>query len=560
MNLFSKEFWLSPIVSKKKPSTVSQPNTLPKTSGAYRHHNWVGNRAVVEHFDGEKTPGELGYIQDLRPDHISLRHRAYSAQLKSDFVKIITGKFFKWVIGSGLKLQSVPNVEVLKSEGINLSQASDFIRIVEARFAVYSGSRRSDYTELDNLHVKAAEAFETAFLGGDCLCIMRVGAQNNVNVQIVDGQHIKTPFLETRFLEQAKQRGNTIKHGIEIDKKNRHIAYYVQTYNEKEFKYEFTRIPARGQRSKKTLAWMIYGSKHRIDHLRGIPQITQILEKIDKMDRYTEATVGAAEERAKIVLAIEHSKESDGENPFLNKVRLAVGKANNSAQETEGYYTGEKTASQIAATTQKQTFNMPIGAQLKAVGGANHEMEYGPFSKAVFIFLCASVDIPPEVALQMYEQNYSSSRAAINGWEHIVKVYRKRFSDKFYKLFYDLWLDMEILTGKIIAPGYLIARQEDNYMAVESYCSARFIGTNMPHIDPLKEVNAVRQMLGKNNTDALISRAQAAEMLGAGDWEKNNLEYTDESDQIPKEEVENEPNSENNQQPSTVGSLRKVQS
>ena len=52
------------------------------------------------------------------PDYNVLRIRSYDAYTKSDIVRIITSKYFHWVVGSGLKLQAEPNKVVLESEGI----------------------------------------------------------------------------------------------------------------------------------------------------------------------------------------------------------------------------------------------------------------------------------------------------------------------------------------------------------------------------------------------------------------------------------------------------------
>jgi hypothetical protein len=57
----------------------------------------------------------------------------------------------------------------------------------------------------------------------------------------------------------------------------------------------------------------------------------------------------------------------------------------------------------------------------------------------------------------------------------------------------------------------------------------------MPHIDPLKEIKAVREMLGLSDTTPLISREQATEMLGAGQWDENLLKNLEEANLIPKE-------------------------
>jgi len=61
-------------------------------------------------------------------------------------------------------------------------------------------------------------------------------------------------------------------------------------------------------------------------------------------------------------------------------------------------------------------------------------------------------------------------------------------------------------------------------MVQEAYSSARFVGQNMPHIDPLKEVKAVVEMLNAE----LISNEQATEKLNAGDWYENHGKLTKE--------------------------------
>jgi hypothetical protein len=96
-------------------------------------------------------------------------------------------------------------------------------------------------------------------------------------------------------------------------------------------------------------------------------------------------------------------------------------------------------------------------------------------------------------------------------------------------------LEFEILNNKIKAPGYF--ENINNFMITESYSQCRFIGKNMPHIDPLKEIKAVREMLGGDDTTPLISREQATEMLDAGQWDENFMKSLEENNIIPKEEI-----------------------
>ena len=504
------------------------------------YSNWY---PVSTHsFDGEKTFGELGAPINLLPEHRGLRLRAYEAQLKSDVVKIITGKFFKWIIGNGLKLQSEPSEIVLKELGYN----EDFVKFrrqSEARFKVYSESKLSDYSGMENLHKRAREAHRTAFLSGDCLCVLRVENQN-VNIQVIDGSEIETPILSNQFIKEAEARGNRIKHGIEIDKKNQHVAFYVKT-EATDFKLTYERIEARNSQTGDVMAWMIYGDKHRSNHLRGIPVVSAILEKVEKLDRYTEASVAGAEERAKIVYTIEHNINSNGENPLLNQIKNQIS-GKKDEQDLDPYKEAGLLSKKIAATTNKQTFNMPVGAKMSSFS-SDQEDQYDGFFNAVFVQLCAAIDIPPEVALQKYSSNYSASRAAINGWGFVVDVNRKDFSWDFYKNFYTLWLKTEVLKGNIKSPGLMKAILQKDEFLIECFCGSKFTGVNMPHIDPLKEVKAIREMLGDQSKGQLplISHERASEELGQGEWADNFMKWEQEVSSsgieiAPKEETTTE--------------------
>lgn len=270
------------------------------------------------------------------------------------------------------------------------------------------------------------------------------------------------------------------------------------------------------------MAWLIYGSKSRIDHVRGMSQISSILEKDGVLKRYTEATVTSAEERAKIAYYIAHGINSTGENPLAAKVAMING---TTAEKVDF----EEVRKNIQVTTNKQVFNMPADSDLKALE-SKQEVNYPEFFNAIHEQECAAMDIPPEVAKQMYNSNYSASRAAINNWGYIVDIKRNDLSEQFYKPIYNLWLELEVLKGKIISEGYKKAIRDKNRMAIEAFTTARFQGLKMPHIDPLKEVKAIREMIAED----LISKEQAAEFLNVGNWWENREQINNETEYINK--------------------------
>jgi Phage portal protein, lambda family len=534
MNLIEKIFGKGKV---EESIIVEESNSFEaKSSSSYNNVSYGYSYPIVnKKWDGEKTLGELGVIIRNVPDYERLRLRSYNAYATIDTVKIIASKFFYWKIGSGLKLQIEPNRNVLESEGIKNDDAfyTKFQKLVESRFMVYANSKNCDYLKEKSLHELALDFDQATFLGGDTLAIIRVES-TGVNIQFISGDHIRNPEIGSKYFGEATVNGNYIEDGIEVDSKGMHIAYYVNVKtNSNELITKYERIPAIGSKSKKRVAWMIYGNKISPDHKRGVPAMAQSLEKINKLDRYTEAAVTKAEQAAKIVYSIEHEEFSTGESHLQNIIAKKRGETISDG--IGGDYTlADGLANKITETTSGQTFNMPNGASLKSFS-TEIETGFSEFNATIFKQISAGQDVPPEVAMQEYNSNYSASRAAINSFGHIISIKRTKFANDFYVPFFKFWLEYEILNNKIQAPGYI--ENIDNFMVTESYAQCRFMGKNVPHIDPLKEIKAVREMLGIDGAIPLISREQATEMLGAGQWDENFMKSLEEENLIPKEDL-----------------------
>lgn len=468
-------------------------------------------------YSGEKNLGEIGPIKNYIMDYEGLRFRSWQSYIESEISQIVLNKFTIWIVGSGLKLQAEPAKKVLKSEGITLD-TEEFNDITEARFNVFGNSKLADYSNMSSLNAIGNTAFINSIIGGDVLVVLRL-IKKEVKIQLIDGAHVAAPFGEKDSKGRTRGKNNRIRNGIEISPKGEHVAYWVRT---KLFKFE--RIKARGDKSGLKMAFMVYGGRYRLDNVRGIPMIATVLETLKKLERYKEATVGSAEERQKIVMQVLHDQSSTGENPFQS----ILAKAHDDDAVTDDIPTdtvGNKLANTVAATTNKSVFNMPIGAELKALESKN-ELYFKDFYTVNINIICAALGIPPEVALSKYDSNFSASRAALKDWEHTINVNRKRFSEQFYQPIYEFWLEIQILLNKIQAPGYILA---NNNMVKESYQTARFTGATIPHIDPLKEVDAVRKKLGDLAKDIpLTTIEKATEELNGGDSSSNMDQYAKE--------------------------------
>ena len=473
-----------------------------------------GNRPVIlsEPYNGEKNPGELGAIKNYVPDFESLSGRSWQAYTESEIAQLIINNYMLWTIGSGLKFKAEPEKDILK---ISDKARNQFIKLTECRFNLYMDSKRATNTRHKTFHQLAYEAKKHAIIGGDCLIILDYGRPTDLNksvsARIVDGFYLRTPLADHDI-----ETGNYITNGVEINEYGEPVAYHVQLDDGNN-----VRVPAY-TKTKTLQAFLVFGLDYRVDTYRGMPLLSVVLETIKKLDRYKEATVGSAEERAKVAFSVEHSNFSTGENPIAGiKAQAGIGGLG-LLDPGDTRLTNDmlaKTAANIKYTSGKQVYNMPIGATLKALDSKN-DLYFTDFYSTNFEILCATIGIPPEVALNKYTSSFSSSRGAIKNWEHKVFFDRRKDSIEIYQPFYNYWLEMEIYNNRVNAPGYVISKKIDDFYIVESYQKARFIGSQMASIDPLKEVQAARAKLG-DQTTPLTTYERATEALNEGDFETN---------------------------------------
>lgn len=477
---------------------------------------YIGQRILP--FDGEKNLGEMGPITTWVPDYYKLSARSWQAYIETPLAKTIAEKWTGWIIDTGLKLKANPARLVLESEGYVLSKdrIEKFNDLVESRFEIWARSKRSSFNNENTFAETTRDVYLGSKIGGDQLVILRYDGW--VKIQTIDGQRIQNPG---KFVSES---GNIISNGVEISPTGCVVGYHVKMKNGIGFKYEF--IPAYSAETGLRTAFLVKGTRWRFDYHRGLPVVTTVLESLKKIERYQEATIASAEEVAKIAYQVVHQNFSDGSNPLLNQIAEAAG---NSTSELPVDVLGEALAKQVAATTNKQAYNNPKGAEIKTVNQSNNLTGFETFYSSNANIICSAIGIPPNVALSIYNDSFSASRAATKDWDHSMDVEREFFAAQYYNYIYKFWLYTEILTGKIQAEGYLSAVTSNNFMVVEAYENARFTGPHFPHIDPLKEVNAERAKLGELAKHIpLTSIESATESLGGGDSDANVIQFADE--------------------------------
>lgn len=484
-------------------------------------------RAGLYYYDsytGEKNLGEVGPVKDLRPDYQILNMRSWQLYLESDISQTILNKYVSWIVDTGLKANSTPEVKVLRAAGINIDQ--QFNEDVESLFNLWLRSKFGAYNQMDSINSLAQQAYKTAKIGGDCLVVLRYVKGRGVTVELIDGAKVQTPPTKV-----DQQINGKIVDGVEVDETGRHIQYWVRSG--KSYNMDYVPIPAWSAETGMRVAFLVKGNKYRINSRRGLPVVATVVEAISKLDRYKEAAVGSAEERAKIVYQVVHSLGSDGENPFLQQMVAAFDADSSAYDDGKLPQTadGQQLANDFYASTNRQLWNLPVGSEMKAINSQN-ELFFKDFFGTNADIICGAIGIPPNVAFSVYNDSFSASRAATKDWDHTISVERAYFQEQFYQPLYDFWLHVQILEGKIQAPGYMTAYVKGDLLTLEAYRVARFTGPLFPHIDPVKEVKAARLRLGSKADHIPLSTVEhEAELLGGGDSQDTIEQFARELDQ-----------------------------
>lgn len=491
-------------------------------------------------FTGEQDQGSMSPTRSYIPDYLRLRMKSWQLYYESDIVQIVVNNDLTWVIGNGLNLRAEPKKDILEALGIELDR-DEYTRKFEALFSILQKSKNTVHNKACTFDQLVKKARLTKLIGGDVLYVFRY-ENGGPTMQVIDGCNVQTPLgNETKLIEMGMKPGNRIVHGVELDNKNQQIAYWVKTRKGSDtaktitesdivLNPTYTRIQARSESTGLIMAVLGYGSNYRIDEVRGMPVLSATMETANRMDKYGKTTLASAESRENIPYTIEHGKNSDGENPMERQVAEAEGfglpYTDESQKDLEAEYrTTDQIAQRFAMQTGNTVYNMPIDSHLKSLESKS-ELYFKDFILTYFGFFCAYMKQPPEVALRSFNSNFSASRMAGKMWEFDIKIMRNDEAQDSYIPFKNLALEVYHRKGVLPNTSEYLQAKRAGWLFEEAFNNCRFVGMQVPHVDPLKEIKAKREELGKAyDNRPLTSPSAVCEDLDLGDFESNMAQF-----------------------------------
>lgn len=436
---------------------------------------------VVGKYDGSKSNflDGFGLTADMRfVDLQTLQIRSLQLARENGYAAAIFERLETKVINTGLRLRCKPNSDILAGI-ITEKDLQEWTGNTEALWDVWSRDMRLCSVRGDQVFgTLQRQAFSTAMISGDCLCIIGLNAMGLPVIELVDGINIKSPGL------WVPANGNRIVHGVELDKTGREVAYYVE--NENETLTTPQRIDAWTPRGKRR-AWLIRINEGRINEVRGMPLLSVVMQNINELGKYLDS-----EQRAALVnsyIAMTHTRGDKtplGSDPLrdaiLHKGQAATTETDSTGATSAGTnLTFGRMAPGFLAT------QLAPGERIEAHATARPNVNFASFAKYCIEFGSAALGIPPEILLLSFNSNYSASRQAVLQMDEKVKKTIDVFAISFTQRVYEMWLDGMVLNGRIVAPGYIESMTDvRRFDIIGAWRNTKWRGLPRNDVDTLK--------------------------------------------------------------------------
>lgn len=432
-------------------------------------------------FDGGKYPGGFGPTQLFQVDYWTLRAR--SSQLFNDnlYARGLIRRLVTNEISTGLAPEASPDEEIL---GLPEDSLNDWTEDVETRFGIWGKAPLvCDWKRESTFGAIQQVARREALVSGDVLVVLHISPRTQaLAVQLVKGAAIRTPLA---FEGEKLRQGHTVQHGVEMDARGRQVAYWAEQKGG-----GYKRIPAWGEKSGRRLAWLVYGTDKRLDDVRGQPILALVLQSIKEIDRYRDSVQRKATLNAMLAMFIKKGTDKPGTLPLQGG---AVRRDSGTVTDGDGTARTFNVSQQIPGMVldELQEGEEPVGFHNQGT-----DSSFGEFEAAIISAVAWANEIPPEVLILSYRNNYSASQAAINEFKIYLNRVWSDWGEQFCSPIYSEWLVHEALVGRVQAQGLLEAwRDPKQFYQFGAWIAVDWYGAIKPSTDMVKQAKGSKLLV-----------------------------------------------------------------
>lgn len=450
---------------------------------------------IDEVFDGDKFPNSFGltreYVVNHAVDYFTLRRRCYQLFIENTYFQGLIKRILRNEIFTGMFPEPTPIGEILwpeLEEADQEQEGSKYADIMNVNFALYASNYEIfDYKQEMTFSEFQEAVRQEAMICGDVVVVSRINHSTMLPCwDIISGNCIDTPY------DYIPKKGNTITHGVERDKQGRHVAYHVREYVDGELKY--TRIPVTGEKSGRQISWMVYGGNKLLNEVRGTPVLANALYMLRDLDRYRDAELRAAVLGSIIPFFIEKSPTaSPTDSGVLRNAALAKGE--------KGKTPEKEIPPQVNMVPGMVVDNLKPGETIKGFSPTHPNINLEKFEKTILYAIAwGCLEIPPEIATMLFQQNYSASRQADNEFKIYLKYRAFKNAKDFCQIIYEEYIIQEMLLGEILLPGFReIVFNPKKWKLRAAWLKCEWSAMSRPSVDIQKEAKAYIELIDNIN-------------------------------------------------------------
>lgn len=392
-----------------------------------------------------------------------LRERARDLERNADIAEAIVGAFERNVVGIGMQVQAKP----LKKDG---TEDKELARKMEDIFYDWSDKENCDvagelcFEEMQEMIVRRK------IVDGGILAVMSDNPYSKQGIQFMLQLREVDEIDGNKFSYQLDSSGNRIINGIEVNKYNKPVAYWLKNVTPDGLQL--------GESQKVSANRVLYiRKKKRPSQIREVSKLASTADRIRDVNEYSEAV--SIKERVLACLSVFIKKTIPGGG---------VGRGNtptNQKDGSTGY--GTKTLAPGMIT------ELQPGDDVASVNPSGQASNAKEFITSQQRLSASGQGLSYEAASRdMSQVNYSSARQGMLEDRKTYESEQEFLKRHFCRPVYREVITQAVLAGKLHIPDFFENK--------ENYLYHNWIAPGMSWIDPQKEVNANKVALETNQT------------------------------------------------------------
>ncbi|MBE6537947.1 MAG: phage portal protein [Ruminococcaceae bacterium] len=453
--------------------------------------------------------------EDINYNNYTLRQRGRMLYMSSPIASSAINTTRTKAVGMGLHMKSAINRTIL---GLSEEEAKKWEKMTEAEFNMWAKNKQNcDALGLNNFYGLQQLAILSWLMSGDVFALFTREASTLTNphqlrIHLIEADRISTPtgkVSTTGFtaIEGRADNGNKIFDGVEINSRNKAVAYYIRNtypYQAAAEQTEWQRVATIGEKTGMPNILHIMNAE-RPDQYRGVTYLAQAIEPILQLRRYTESELMAALIQTYFTAWVE-TEAPTSDIPFAevgagSTIGAPNGESDDLSEDESEYEMGPGT-----------TLHLQPGEKVNFGNPTMPTAGFETFTKTNEKMIGAGMEIPYDVLMKEFNSSYSAAKGALEEVWEAIKMRRSWLVDDFCQPVYERWLAEAVALGRIKAPGFF-----NDPLVRDAWCGARWDGPAQTHLDPLKEANANAIAVDRGwKTNEQVTR----EHYG-GDWTDN---------------------------------------